>query len=162
MGGQGTFHDPRIGLFITQTPDLVTPKLPALLDYQLSLRTPEPPKGSFDKQAANRGKRLFRNEAGCATCHQGVHFTDVLNGPRQDVPLLHHPAEVGMDAAYALRTATGRYRTTPLRALWQHPPYFHDGSAPNLLAVVNHYDQLFGLNLTAAQKADLVEFLKSL
>ena len=24
MGGQGTFHDPRIGLFITQTPDLVT------------------------------------------------------------------------------------------------------------------------------------------
>ena len=45
---------------------------------------------------------------------------------------------------------------------WQHPPYFHDGSAPDLLAVVNHYDQLFGLNLTAAQKADLVEFLKSL
>ena len=71
MGGQGTFHDPRIGLFITQTPDLVTPKLPALLDYQLSLRTPEPPKGSFDRQAANRGRRLFRNEAGCATCHQG-------------------------------------------------------------------------------------------
>ena len=46
MGGQGTFHDPRIGLFITQTPDLVTPKLPALLDYQLSLRTPEPPKAA--------------------------------------------------------------------------------------------------------------------
>jgi hypothetical protein len=39
---------------------------------------------------------------------------------------------------------------------------FHDGSAPDLLAVVNHYNQLFALNLTAAQKADLVEFLKSL
>jgi hypothetical protein len=64
MGGQGSFHDPRIGLFITQTPDLVTPKLPALLDYQLSLRTPEPPKGSFNRQAANRGRQLFRNEAG--------------------------------------------------------------------------------------------------
>ena len=162
MGGQGTFHDPRIGLFITQMPDLVTPKLPALLDYQLSLRTPEPPKDSFDERAANRGKRLFRNEAGCATCHQGPHFTDVLNGPRQDVPFLHPPAEVGMDPAYALRTATGRYRTTPLRGLWQHAPYFHDGSAPDLLAVVNHYDRLFGLKLTAAQKADLVEFLKSL
>lgn len=61
-----------------------------------------------------------------------------------------------------LRTATGKYRTTPLRGLWQHPPYYHDGSAPDLLAVVNHYDQLFGLSLTAAQKADLVEFLKSL
>ena len=162
MGGQGTFHDPRIGLFITQTPDLVTPKLPALLDYQLSLRTPKPPKGSFDRQAANRGRQLFRNEAGCATCHQGPHFTDVLSGPTRTVPFLHDPAEVGTDSAYALRTATGKYRTTPLRGLWQHPPYFHDGSAPDLMAVVNHYDQRFGLNLTAAQKADLVEYLKSL
>ena len=162
MGGQGMFHDPRIGLFITQTPDLVTPKLPALLDYQLSLRTPEPPEGSFDRQAANRGKRLFRNEAGCATCHQGPHFTDVLSGPTRTVPFLHDPAEVGTDPAYALRTATGKYRTAPLRGLWQHPPYFHDGSAPDLLAVVNHYNERFGLNLTAAQKADLVEFLKSL
>jgi hypothetical protein len=162
MGGKGTFHDPRIGLFITQRPDLVTPKLPALLDYQLSLRTPEPPTGSFDRQAANRGRQLFRNEAGCATCHQGPHFTDVLSGPSRKVPFLHDPAEVGTDPAYALRTATGKYRTTPLRGLWQHPPYFHDGSAPNLLAVVNHYNQLFGLNLTTAQKADLVEFLKSL
>src|SRR5688572_9267869 len=162
MGGQGTFHDSRIGLFITQTPDLVTPKLPALLDYQLSLRTPEPPKGSFNRQAANRGRRLFRNEAGCASCHQSPNFTDVLSGPTRTVPFLHDPAEVGMDPAYADRTATGQYRTTPLRALWQHPPYFHDGSAPDLLAVVNHYNQLFALNLTAAQKADLVEFLKSL
>jgi hypothetical protein len=31
-----------------------------------------------------------------------------------------------------------------------------------LLAVVKHYDQRFGLNLSAQQKADLVEFLKSL
>jgi len=162
MGGQGTFRDPRIGLFITQTPDLVTPKLPALLDYQLSLRTPEPPKGSFDRDAAKRGRRLFRNEAGCATCHQGPHFTDVLSGPSRKVPFLHDPVEVGTDPAYALRTATGKYRTTPLRGLWQHPPYFHDGSAPDLLSVVNHYNELFRLNLTAAQKADLVEFLKSL
>ena len=67
-----------------------------------------------------------------------------------------------MDREYAARSATGKYRTTPLRALWQHAPYFHDGSAPDLPAVVNHYDRLFGLNLTAAQKADLVEFLKSI
>ena len=60
------------------------------------------------------------------------------------------------------RSATGKYRTTPLRGLLQHPPYFHDGSAPDLIAVVNHYDRLFGLDLTAAQKADLVEYLKSL
>jgi len=46
--------DPRIGLFIKQTPDLVTPKLAALLDYQLSLRTPEPPANSFHPGGAIR------------------------------------------------------------------------------------------------------------
>lgn len=162
MGGQGRFNDPRIGLFINQTPDLVTPKLAALLDYQLSLRPPAPPGGRVDRQAANRGRALFRNEAGCAACHQGSTFTDVLSGPDPNVPFLHHPAETGMDPAYASRSATGRYRTTPLRGLLQHAPYFHDGSARDLLAVVEHYDRLFGLHLTAAQKADLVEYLKSL
>jgi cytochrome c peroxidase len=78
------------------------------------------------------------------------------------VPFLHDPAEVGTEPFYAARSATGRYRTSPLRGIWQHPPYFHDGSAATLLDVVNHYDQHFGLNLSAKQKADLVEFLKSL
>lgn len=162
MGGKGNFSDPRIGLVIEQTPDLVTPKLRALLDYQLSLRAPRAPRGSLDEAAVRRGQRLFRNEAQCASCHQGPHFTDVLSNPDRRVPFLHDPAETGMDPAYAARTATGKYRTTPLRGLLQHPPYFHDGSAPDLLAVVNHYDALFGLKLTAAQKADLVEYLKSL
>ena len=67
-----------------------------------------------------------------------------------------------MEPVYATRSATGEYRTTPLRALWQHAPYFHDGSAPDLVAVVEHYDKQLELNLTADQKADLVEFLKSL
>jgi len=162
MGGHGTFNDPRIGVSITQTPDLVTPKLPALLAYELSLKAPKPDDRTFDRQAANRGRDLFRNEARCSSCHREPDFTDVLSGPSRDVPLLHSPAEVGMDPAYAMRTATGAYRTTPLRALTLHAPYFHDGSAPDLLAVVNHYDTLFDLHLTDAQKADLVEYLKSL
>ena len=74
--------------------------------------------------------------------------------------MLHDPEEVGMDPTYAARSATRQYRTTPLRALWQHAPYFHDGSAADLAAVVDHYDGLFSLHLTPAQKADLVEFLK--
>ena len=67
-----------------------------------------------------------------------------------------------MEPQYAARSASGRYRTTPLRALWQHPPYFHDGSAADLPAVVEHYDDLFDLSLTGPQKADLVEYLKSI
>jgi mono/diheme cytochrome c family protein len=162
MGGKGNFDDPRIGLSITQKPDLVTPKLAALLEYQLSLRPPPAPAGSFDPDSAKRGKVLFRTRARCSTCHQGSTFTDVLSGPDRNVPVLHDPAEVGMDARYAARSATGQYRTTPLRGLLQHAPYFHDGSARDLAAVVDHYDKQFGLKLTARQKADLVEYLKSL
>ena len=162
MGGQGTFNDPRIGLFITQKPDRVTPQLPALLEYQLSLSAPVPPSGSFDAAAARRGERLFSGKAACATCHKPPTYTDVSSGPDPSVPFLHAPAEVGAEPSYAARSATGKYRTSPLRGIWQHPPYFHDGSAADLLAVVNHYNALFGLNLSAQQRADLVEFLKSL
>jgi mono/diheme cytochrome c family protein len=162
MGGHGSFSDPRIGVDVIQEPDLVTPKLSALLQYQLSLKTPPPPAGSFDPQAAKRGEAIFNGKAGCATCHIPPTFTDVQNGPDPNIPFLHHPDAVGTEPVYASRSATGQYRTTPLRALWQHPPYFHDGSADDLLAVVNHYDTFFGLGLSVRQKADLVEFLKSL
>jgi cytochrome c peroxidase len=84
----------------------------------------------------------------------GPHLTDHGN--------LHDADETGMDPTYAQRTTTKRYRTTPLRALWQHPPYFHDGSALTLEAVVDHYNVQLGLGLSAPQKADLVEYLKSL
>jgi hypothetical protein len=162
MGGQGSFSDPRIGITITQTPDLVTPKLPALLAYQLSLATPPPPPGSFQEAAARRGRELFNGAARCSTCHTPPLLTDVNNGPNRETPLLHSPFEIGTDPRYAQRSATKMYRTTPLRALWQHPPYFHDGSAASLLAVVNHYNRVLGLGLKDRQKADLVEFLKTL
>jgi hypothetical protein len=162
MGGHGTFIDPRINVSVKQTPDLVTPKLPALLRYQLELRSPPPPRGSFDEAAARRGEVVFNGAAGCARCHKPPLFTDVRSGADPKVPLLHSPFEVGTDPAYANRSATNQYRTTPLRALWQHAPYFHDGSAPDLPAVVNHYDALFRLGLGERQKADLVEYLKTL
>ena len=78
------------------------------------------------------------------------------------MPRLHAPAETGMEPVYAARSATGAYRTTPLRGVWQHPPYFHDGSAADLAAVVRHYNTELSLGLTPAQQADLVQFLKSL
>jgi Di-haem oxidoreductase, putative peroxidase len=164
MGGQGSFSDPRIGVSVIQTPDLVDPKLPALLQYQLSLPTPRPPNGSFNRNAARRGAVLFMGAAGCATCHIPPLFTDVVSNNPSD-PVLHDPSEIPTDPAYAARSATKQWRTTPLRALWQHPPYFHDGSAATLLDVVNRYnndDERFSVDLTNRQKSDLVEFLKSL
>lgn len=155
MGGQGSFSDPRLGIDIEADPDLVTPKLDALRDYQLSLPAPPPPEGSFDAQAAARGQRLFRGDAQCASCHSGNTFTDA--GWR-----LYAPEEIGADPTLARRATTGKYRTTPLRGIWQHPPYFHDGSAATLLDVVEHYDDHFDLGLNADEKHDLVEYLKSL
>jgi hypothetical protein len=156
MHGQGSFHDARLGINITKSPDVVTPLLPALRQYQFSLTVPKPAPGSIDAAAAERGRLLFVGAAGCANCHVGTHYTDVNDG------VLHTPAEVGQDAAFANRSVTKLYRTTPLRGLLQHPPYFHDGAAATLGAVVGHYDALFSLKLSAQQQSDLVEYLKTL
>jgi cytochrome c peroxidase len=80
--------------------------------------------------------------------------------------VLHTAAEDGQDPAYAERSATKLYRTTPLRALWHPPqltgPYFHDGNAATLADAVDHYVKLQGITLTTQQRADLIEFLKTL
>jgi mono/diheme cytochrome c family protein len=156
MHGQGTFRDAKLGINIVQEPDLVTPKLDALREYQLSLPAPIPAAGSYDVAAAARGKNVFRNEGKCASCHTGTTFTDINSGKR------HAAAETGMDPQYAARTNEKAYRTTPLRGLQQHAPYFHDGSATTLSDVVTHYQQALRLSLTPAQQRDLVEYLKSL
>jgi mono/diheme cytochrome c family protein len=156
MGGQGVFIDRRIGVKVVRTPDLVRRKLRPLLEYQHELQPPPPPEGTYDTELAALGKKVFHGAGKCATCHVPPLYTDVNRG------VLHSPAETGVDPGYARRTATGKYRTTPLRALWNHPPYFHDGSAETLADVVEHYDHVLKLRLTDAQKAALVEFLKSL
>ena len=159
MGGHGNFRDDRIPLVITQSPpDLVTPKLPALFAYQRQFKAPAPPAGSYDKFAARRGEIVFNTVGGCAECHIAPAYTDVLRGS----PLLHEPGEVGAGTEYASRSVTKKYRTTPLRGIWQHPPYFHDGSAPDFSAVVARYETARGVSLTPRQRADLIEFLKSL
>jgi cytochrome c553 len=154
MHGHGNFSDSRLGIDVKWSPDQVTSKLPALAAYQHSLPAPPPPAGSFEAAAAERGRAQF--DKACATCHVGGTGTDNNSGK------LHAPAETGVDGAYAARTANKAYRTTPLRGLWQHPPYFHDGSAATLMDVVSHYNRVRTLGLTAEQQRDLVEYLKSL
>ena len=154
MHGKGVFVDNRLGIIIHQSPDLVASRLPPLRAYQHSLAPPTPAAGSYDMASADRGRTTFLNS--CAGCHTGITGTDNNSG------VLHAPGETGMDAAYAARTATKAYRTTPLRGLAAHAPYFHDGSAATLAAVVDHYNRVRRLRLSDGQKADLVEFLKSL
>jgi hypothetical protein len=48
--------------------------------------------------------------------------------------------------------------------VWTHQKggFFHDGRFATLLDVVNHYDTQFNLNLSDADKKDLIEYLKGI
>lgn len=162
MGGRGSFSDPRTGVSVTNgTADLVSSKLPALQEYQLSLDAPRPPAGSFDPVAAVRGRAVFQGAGQCAACHSGTLLTDANERLHDPSEVVSEPEPNGVPS-YASRSATKRYRTAPLAGLWQHAPYFHNGSAPTLEAVVETYNTKKSLGLTEAQKADLVQYLKSL
>jgi mono/diheme cytochrome c family protein len=154
MGGQGNFKDDSLKIDVKHSPDMVTSKLPALRAYQHSLVAPKIAASKVNRAEAARGKAVF--DKNCASCHVGGNGTDNDSGK------LHPASDTGMDGAYAQRTRSKAYRTTPLRGLWQHPPYFHDGSAGELDDVVNHYNDVRKLELSSAQRKDLVEYLKTL
>jgi len=171
MHGQGNFFDPRLddaAQFpvaararlgpVVHNPDLITPKLAALQFYQLGLPAPAPPPGSYAPAAAQRGRVWFMGQANCATCHAPPQFTE--SGWN-----MHTGAEIGIDDFQADRSPDHRYRTTPLRGLGaarMKGGFYHDGRFATLDDVVNHYDTFQHLGLSAAEKHDLVEFLKSL
>jgi hypothetical protein len=170
MHGKGTFYDPRLNDAvkfpvaaangfgnIRNEEDLISPKLPALHFYQLAIPAPEPPRGSYDRGAAQRGRELFQGKADCARCHVPPLFTE----PGWN---MHTAAEIGIDDFQAKRSPDERYRTAPLKGLWTHQKggFYHDGRFATLLAVVDHYDAFFGLGLTPGEKAEVVEYLKSL
>ncbi|HYN21770.1 MAG TPA: hypothetical protein VE078_12470 [Thermoanaerobaculia bacterium] len=170
MHGKGTFFDPRLedaAQFpiaaangfgnVRNTPDLITGKLADLHLFQLALRAPSPPAGSFNAAAAARGRGLFAGKATCATCHVPPLFTE----PGWN---MHLPSEIGIDSFQADRSPDHRYRTAPLKGLWTHTKggFYHDGRFATLLDVVNHYNSFKGLGLTEPEKLDLVEYLKSL
>jgi hypothetical protein len=181
MHGVGRFSDARLNdpskfpvaaragfADVKDQPDHITANLPALHYYQMSLPAPTPPEGSFDRAAAGRGKTVFMQGNGknsCASCHTPPTFTDTGWN-------IHTPSEIGIDDFQARRSPSwfinGKevvgYRTTPLKGLWsrQKGGFYHDGRFATLMDVVNHYDRHFRLGLSQRQKADLVEYLKSL
>lgn len=162
MGGHGTFTEPRTGVSVTNgTDDRVSPVLPALQAYQLSLASPPPPAGSFDRAAADRGRLVFEGIGQCASCHSGPELTDANQRLHPPSDVVSEPEPAGTPS-YASRSATKMYRTAPLHGLWQHAPYFHNGSAATLEAVVQTYNARRSLGLSAAQQADLVAYLRSL
>ena len=112
---------------------------------ELALVAPSPPEGSFDVDAAARGRTLFEEKARCASCHVPPEFSE----PGWN---LHTAEEIGS------------YRTAPLAGLFTHEKggFYHDGRFATLGDVIAHYDRHFQLGLEAQEKADLVEYLESL
>lgn len=170
MHGQGNFTDTRLDNaeqfpvaarnrlgHVRVENDLVSSKLPGLHVYQLAIAAPKPPANSFDAAGAQRGNALFAGAARCGNCHVPPTYTE----PGWN---MHTAQEIGIDDFQANRGPDKRYRTTPLGGLWTHQKggFYHDGRFPTLLDVVNHYDTTFQLGLTDAQKADIVEYLKSI
>ena len=168
MHGKGTFSDPRLnnpdkypiaveqGFYnVTNDPDLITSKLPALRAYQHSIEAPRPPHGSFNKTAAARGAVIFFSKAKCATCHPAPLYADNQ---------LHSADELGVDDFEASRSPTGKYRTTPLGGLFARVKggFYHDGQFADLTELVNHYDNHLKTGLSDSEKQDLIQFLMSL
>ncbi len=178
MHGQGRFWDPRLndatqfpvaaahgfgdlrqpnGQYISPDDDMVTSKLQALQFYQLAIPSPQPPPGSFDKDAAERGDELFSGKAKCNNCHVEPLWSD----PGWN---LHTPAEICIDSFQANRAPDHRYRTSPIGDLFTHTKggFYHDGRFPALSNVVDHYNSCMSLGLSGAEKSDLIQYLQSL
>jgi len=183
LHGTGRFFDPRLNNaaqfpiaaangfadlpHIDPDDDLTTKFLPALHFYQLAIPAPNPqPDVDFDEGAAERGDVLFSGKAGCNNCHVEPLWTE----PGWN---LHPAAEIGIDSFEADRAPDHVYKTMSLaglfvreNGLFMRPSnkgrFYHDGRFATLLDVVNHYNIRFSLGLTAQEKSDLVEYLKSL
>lgn len=147
----------------------------ALATFVRTLVSPEAP---FDRwvaggesainDGAKRGFALFTGKANCSACHSGWNFTDQsfhdigLAGEDRGRGGIIHVAK--MDFAF---------KTPTLRNVARRAPFMHDGSVATLDVVIDHYNGKFlkrptlsrdmrDINLTDAEKADLVEFLKTL
>lgn len=119
--------------------------LDALVAYQSQLAFLPRQSTVEDNAAAERGRALFqrpfpdRPDLSCEICH---------------------PSDAGFTDRRLHNVGTGGLFDTPsLINMATSPPYFHDGSAADLAAVISHFDREFGLELTATERSDLLSYL---
>jgi len=173
MHGKGRFWDPRLNNpaqfpiaaangfgdlpHIDPDNDRISSKLPALQVYQLAIPAPQPPAGSFDPRAAERGDALFSGKAKCNSCHVEPLWTDAGWN-------MHTPSEVCIDSFQADRAPDHHYRTSPIGDLFTHSKggFYHDGRFATLSDVVDHYNSCMSLGLSSSEKSDLLQYLLSL
>lgn len=115
-------------------------------------------------------KLFFGKKASCASCHEGVNFTDNLF---HNVGLYNNYTDKGRGRVTLNPQDEGKFRTPTLRNLAKTAPYMHDGSIKNLQEVIEHYNEgaiqhpnrdirIQKLQLTETEKAALQAFLLTL
>jgi cytochrome c peroxidase len=120
--------------------------------------------------SAQRGFALFNDKANCAACHSGWAFTD---GSFHDIGAAKGD-DIGRGALFPTsRKLRYAFKTPTLRDVEQRAPYMHDGSVPNLAAVISLYNEggidrpsrselIHPLGLSAQDQIDLISFLSTL
>lgn len=125
------------------------------------------------EERARRGFDLFRTRGRCTGCHAGPLLSDEQF---HNTGVAWRSGTLNDEGRYRVtrvRTERGAFRTPTLRDVARTAPYMHDGSLPTLEAVVEFYDRggtpnpdldaaIVPLRLSAADKKDLVAFLRSL
>jgi hypothetical protein len=185
MHGNGNFNDSRFefklpdgtykypaairGSFdkLRHNPDEVTSKLAPLHYYQLSLKAPTPPAGSFDPAAAKRGEQVFNGQGKCSDCHMPPLYTDAGFNSHTPEEMCLKNSKGEIDTFQADRGPRGlnpgMLVTPQLGGLWARSKrgFYHDGRFSTLAALIDHYDSCFNLGLSSGQKSDLAQYLKS-
>jgi cytochrome c peroxidase len=152
----------------------------AIASFERTLLSGNSPLDKFksgDKKAlsesAQKGLLLFESEkVNCVVCHKGQNFTDELFH-NSGVGFDTHKPDLGRFKETKNDSDWGRFKTPTLRDIARTAPYMHDGSLRTLREVIEFYDggginnqnlseHMKPLNLTDEEKANLVEFLRSL
>src|SRR5271167_484899 len=136
-----------------------------MADFQEMLDFPPAPKldvfGKLDPakatQAELRGQEIFFGKGQCASCHQPPYYTDNLMHDLQ-TERFFKPEMVN----YAMEVGDGKIKTFPLRGIKANPPYLHDQRLLTLDDTVEFFNLVLSDKLTAAEKQDLVAFLRTL
>ncbi len=110
----------------------------------------------FASDAARRGEKLFRKPfaqmdgKSCASCH--IPSANFLDRRAHNIGSQVEGYEGSREAAYDTPTLLAAQFTAP---------YFHDGSLPTLAAVVDWFNERYGLELATSQRADLTSYLEA-
>ena len=136
-----------------------------MAEFQDLLDFPPAPKldvlGRLDPSKASegelRGEKIFNGKGQCSVCHAAPYYTD---NSMHNLRIERFYDEKLINGVMA--SADGPIKTFPLRGIKDSPPYLHDDRLLTLEDTVEFFNLVLGVKLTAAEKQDLVAFLRTL